>query len=1045
MSVRRAVALALSAALGITGLAAAAPAATAAPDSPYEATVAAPPSSVPPARRLLDAGTGLQSYNPVTEKLEWQSLADGRTTAPRDLCDSLVGIVFQGDRFGCFSSHHDTGTATVHDWTTGETLTRELPAGHRWIEILGGANRLLTSSTDAEGTTTLHLLGLGPGAPEDIAVRMPESAVGRPGILGYDARGAVVEYQRATGDKGLVVLDFATGALTALPDLPAWPLGYVFAGLSADRVVVYGLSSASSVFVIPRGGGPVTTVKLPDGGDAHHGRAALLGDWMVSHYGPLDGTRPVRATSLVTGETRSLGFSTVVGYEMAVGADGGLYLEGGTDLGHWGVRRVAPGAAGAPVSTQVLALPSRTVDRVGLTLANGLLTAGHEDFGKRSAVRYEISPTEPRTVTDRWSCDAGTGTGTTSNCPPSGAADVGSTWWADTGDGRLVTLFTEDIPPFRGDPPCIGCVITARVTTPGPGGGTRSVKLDTDRRISPVRVLGAAGRYLHFLATENYETRSVVADVETGKVLSVSDRTNQALWGSWLWTSSTANDTVSAVDLRTGATVATVDLGTDCGVFDFDVVGKWIYARCGDGTSAVVYDREKKAPVRFQVSRYAQPRLGDGFVAHTVPGGGADDALSVTDVRSGAPVVRALGGVASSLPNYGQGWTVDRFGGGVAFVDSRRTIHVVGLGGATSRLAVTDSAVPASVNLKSSGWQPRWNLSKPGTWKLTLTHRASGKSVRTLAGEGRGVAAPVWDGRDGAGKYVANGAYAWTLTVRPADGQGADLALSGAVSVTGGAAVWRDLAGYDGFGDLLAVDPAGAVSMYRGTGTGALSGRIAGTGATFPAGTVLVPSGDTNGDRCNDVYARVGDELRSYRPACGTVVSASSPYASAGRGWGQYDVLTSPGDVNGDGYADLVARQASTGDVYFYAGTADQRLGARVRIGTNWKLYKRIAGAGDLNGDGRGDLLGLDASGVLWRYYGTATGGVTARVRVGGGWGGYSSLVGVGDLNGDGRGDLVAREASTGRLWRYTNPGTGLYAARVMIGAGGWNGFRELH
>ncbi|CAM5382909.1 FG-GAP repeat domain-containing protein [Streptomyces tanashiensis] len=193
------------------------------------------------------------------------------------------------------------------------------------------------------------------------------------------------------------------------------------------------------------------------------------------------------------------------------------------------------------------------------------------------------------------------------------------------------------------------------------------------------------------------------------------------------------------------------------------------------------------------------------------------------------------------------------------------------------------------------------------------------------------------------------------------DGQGAGLALSGAVSVAGGAAVWRDLVGDDGFGDLLVTDA---------------------------------------------------------------------------------DLLTSPGDVNGDGYADLVVRQASTGDVYFHGGTADHRVKARVRIGADWKLYKKLVGAGDLNGDGRGDLLGVDASGVLWRYYGTATGGVTARARVGG-WGAYSSLVGVGDLSGDGRADLVARDTA-GKLWRYSGTGTGAYGARVAIGSG-WSTFKGLY
>ncbi|XUM04727.1 FG-GAP-like repeat-containing protein [Streptomyces venezuelae ATCC 10712] len=278
--------------------------------------------------------------------------------------------------------------------------------------------------------------------------------------------------------------------------------------------------------------------------------------------------------------------------------------------------------------------------------------------------------------------------------------------------------------------------------------------------------------------------------------------------------------------------------------------------------------------------------------------------------------------------------------------------------------------------------------------------------------------------------------------MKAADGHGADLAVSGTVSVTGAAAGWRDLAGDDGFGDLLVTDTAGRASLYRGTGTGALSARIAGTGTAFPTTAVLVPMGDLDGDRCADVYARIGDQLRAYRPGCGKVVSAASPYTVVGSGWAQYDVLTSPGDVNGDGYADLVARQASTGDVYVVGGTADHRLKARVRIGTNWKLYKKLVGAGDLDGDGRGDLLGVDAAGVLWRYSSTAT-GVTARVKVGSGWGGYSSLVAVGDLSGDGRADLLARDTA-GKLWRYSGTGAGAYGARVSIGSG-WNGFKGLY
>lgn len=81
---------------------------------------------------------------------------------------------------------------------------------------------------------------------------------------------------------------------------------------------------------------------------------------------------------------------------------------------------------------------------------------------------------------------------------------------------------------------------------------------------------------------------------------------------------------------------------------------------------------------------------------------------------------------------------------------------------------------------------------------------------------------------------------------------------------------------------------------------------------------------------------------------------------------------------------------------------------------------------------------------MLWRYYGTVTGGVTARVKIGPGWNAYSALAAVGDLSGDGRADLVARD-TIGKLWRYSSNGAGLYGARVLIGSGGWNGFKGLY
>lgn len=1041
MSVRRAVALALSAALGLTGLTATtAPTAGAAtaPDAPYTATIGAPtdPAGTPDLH-LYGAGAGVQLMRDGEAGYpSWQSLKDGRV-AHGPGCPWSDPIM-RGDRVACVSGDE----VSVHDFASGATYSRYLGSEQPYPGLT--ADRLITSDIQDDGTV-VHLLGYGPDAPADLDVLVPDAD--GISLVAYDDAGALIAYGDATSPH-TALIDFVTGTLTAVPQLPFSPT-YRHAVLSADWIVQYDASGTDQAFVVSRTdrGDAGRTVKLPNDRADTDARLGVVGDWIVGSYsGPAEPyeftTAPVVATPIAGGATRGLGIVVQAGGAVETGADGALYLLGGTDPAHWGVRRIAPGADGTPVTSQALATPA-THPYAALTMANGRVVT--ETQTTTHTLRgFGLSLTgAPRTATPSWTCDALSGTAP--NCPSLLKSAGTGRWWHDTGDGRLVILEEANGPVPGRTAFCSDCVVKAHVTTAGSTGTTRTVTLGYTGRLQVDFVYSVSGRFVHFRGDTGTTTRSIVADIETGKIVRDSPATSrQAMWGNRLWTASATNGTVSAIDLRTGATVETHDLGADCGSSRLEVVGRWIYSRCSS-SDAVVYDREKKVSVDVWVDGNSEPHLGEGFLVQSYYGM-YGYTLMVTDVRSGEAVARDLGNLANAdVQDPSEVWAVDRFGGAVAFVDSLRKVHVVGLGGVTGRLAALDADTPAA-NLKSASWKPRWWLSKPAaSWSLALKHKATGKAVRTLTGgEARGIVAPSWDGKDAAGKLVANGAYSWALTAKAADGQGADLVLSGTVSVSGGAAVRRDLVGSDGIGDLLVMDTAGLVSLYRGTGTGAVSARIAGTGAKFPTTSVFVPTGDVNGDRCSDVYVRVGDQLRAYRAACGTVLSASSPYALVGTGWGGYDVLTSSGDVNGDGFADLIARQASTGDVYFYGGTADHRLKSRVRIGSNWKLYKKIVGAGDLNGDERGDLLGVDAAGVLWRYYGTATGGVTARVKVGGGWGGYPTLVGVGDLSGDGRADLVARDTA-GRLYAYKGTGNGLYGTRTVIGSSGWNGFKGLY
>ncbi|MFD3945011.1 FG-GAP-like repeat-containing protein [Streptomyces sp. NPDC058579] len=161
-----------------------------------------------------------------------------------------------------------------------------------------------------------------------------------------------------------------------------------------------------------------------------------------------------------------------------------------------------------------------------------------------------------------------------------------------------------------------------------------------------------------------------------------------------------------------------------------------------------------------------------------------------------------------------------------------------------------------------------------------------------------------------------------------------------------------------------------------------------------------------------------------------------------GGGWNTMTKLTRHGDHNGDGTEDVLARDTA-GVLWFYPGTGKGLFKSRLKIGAGWNSMADIAAAGDLTGDGKADLLAADTAGVLWTYPGNGKGWFGARQKVGAGWKVMNELVGAGDMNSDGRADLVARDTA-GKLWLYPGNGRGAFGARKLIGTGGWNGVREL-
>ncbi|WP_110182715.1 FG-GAP-like repeat-containing protein [Nocardioides solisilvae] len=136
-------------------------------------------------------------------------------------------------------------------------------------------------------------------------------------------------------------------------------------------------------------------------------------------------------------------------------------------------------------------------------------------------------------------------------------------------------------------------------------------------------------------------------------------------------------------------------------------------------------------------------------------------------------------------------------------------------------------------------------------------------------------------------------------------------------------------------------------------------------------------------------------------------------------------LLTPAGDINGDGRHDLVARVKRSREAVAFLGTAKGGF-SRVSLGRSWGRYTRLVGVGDINADGRPDLLGRDRKGQVWTRFGNGPASFGGARKTPGSWGGYNQLVGGADLTGDGRPDLVVRERK-GKVYVLAGVGDGSF------------------
>jgi hypothetical protein len=278
----------------------------------------------------------------------------------------------------------------------------------------------------------------------------------------------------------------------------------------------------------------------------------------------------------------------------------------------------------------------------------------------------------------------------------------------------------------------------------------------------------------------------------------------------------------------------------------------------------------------------------------------------------------------------------------------------------------------------------------------------------------------------------------------------------------------------DGFSDVVVGTPhfdngqtqEGLALVYHGSpsGLGAVPTWALQSDLAFSLlANSVAPAGDVNGDGFADVVVGAYNYYDQSLIARGRayLFLGSAEGLVPGPAWfadGAQDdakfgqCVATAGDVNGDGFADLLVAspsfdvdQVDEGRAFLYLGTPSGPTAAAVWAAEHdepgSQCGRSVAGAGDVNGDGYADVIvgaflydnGQSVEGRVFAYHGSAAGlsvvpawsaeSDQAGARFGG------SVAGAGDVNGDGFADVIVGS------YLYDNGQTDEGRAFVFLGS----------
>ena len=225
---------------------------------------------------------------------------------------------------------------------------------------------------------------------------------------------------------------------------------------------------------------------------------------------------------------------------------------------------------------------------------------------------------------------------------------------------------------------------------------------------------------------------------------------------------------------------------------------------------------------------------------------------------------------------------------------------------------------------------------------------------------------------------------------------------------------------------------------------------VGGSGYLNVNGTPVMPDqswsiagiGDLNGDGISDllwrdtngstaVWVMNGSSIvgSGYLNVNGTIISPDPSWSVVGMG-----------DFNNDKYADLLWRNAATGELAEWQLHSSDIIGSNdvnngsvgLRPDASWT----IAGIGDFNGDGDADILWRNSNGTVseWLMHGSTVIDGSAlsfngtAVNVAANW----KVVEIGDFNGDGTSDILWRNSGTGQLSEWLMSGNVLSVSTTL-------------